>query len=318
MPSPTDPDSWSQVPMHLQGEIRALPRDYHQPHISEILPPDPRLYVYHAGPSMYSFSEMRAQIVAALLRTTPFNRGAWQTLNVSQSDQHDTHELRNVHVFYNVPETAEELEGDVQPNYPWAEAHFQERVGGKPLNPAPSYKIWPHHNGTADRHVEDQVFSHTYPERFWPRFANEGETRPNGRRVYVPHNGVRFEYGDLHDVVGQLHANPLTRQAVLPVWFPEDTGATDRRVPCTLFYHFMADGDGRLDCWYTMRACDFARHFHNDVYLAARLLQWVCDQLAFREGPDDHIVPEKSLMPGHLNMTISNLHLFRGDAEKLS
>jgi hypothetical protein len=67
-----------------------------------------------------------------------------------------------------------------------------------------------------------------------------------------------------------------------------------------------------------MRACDFARHFHNDVYLAARLLQWVCDQLAFREGPDDHIVPEKSLMPGHLNMTISNLHLFRGDAEKLS
>src|SRR5262245_55909063 len=117
----------------------------------------PMMYIYHGGDGMYTFREMRAQMLAALRRTTPFNRGAWQTLNVSQSAQHDTHELRNVVVVYDVPQTHSALDADVQPDQPWAEAHFRERVGGQPLNPAPSYEYWPHHNGRADRHVEDNV-----------------------------------------------------------------------------------------------------------------------------------------------------------------
>lgn len=307
MPSPSD--EWSQIPMHLQGELRTAV-DSSRLTMNEILP-EPRLYVYHAGPAMYSFREMRAQVAHALLRAPSFNRGAWQTLNVSESAQHATRELRNVHVFYDIPDAISALVDDVRPDMPWAEDHFLERVGGRPLNPAPSYKYWPHHNGSADRHVEDTVFSHTYPERFWPRYA--------GRRsgLQGPHRGIRFEYGDLDDVVGQLVANPLTRQAVLPVWFPEDTGATDRRVPCSLFYHFQDDGSGRLDCWYSMRACDFTRHFHNDVYLAARLVQWVCAQLAIRTRDTDEIIPEGSLTPGHLNLTISNLHLFEGDVDRV-
>jgi hypothetical protein len=300
---PSQSDQWSQIPVELQGQVIPLPQDYQHPHISELLPPktepESRLYVYHGSPTTYSFQEMRAQMRYALRRTTPLNRGRWQTLDVSQSDQHDAHELRNVHVFYDVPETMSALRADVKPDLPWADYHFLERIGGEPLNPAPSYEIWPHHNGSRDRHVEDQVFSHTYPERFWPKYAGEDKHQQEG----YPHQGVRFEYGDLRGVIDQLQANPLTRQAVLPVWFPEDTGATDRRVPCTLFYHFMADGRGSLDCWYSMRACDFHRHFHNDMYLAARLLQWVCGEVA-------------GVHPGQLNVTISNLHLFRGDADK--
>jgi hypothetical protein len=266
---------------------------------------EPTMYIYHGGNDMYSFAEMRAQMIYALRRANTINRGRWQTLDVSQSDLHATHELRNVHIVYDVPHSRSELADDVSPDMPWAELHFEERVGYEPLNPAPSYKYWPHHNGDKDRHVDGTVFSHTYPERFWPKHA--GDDPPDPRNF--ANRGIRFNYGDLDGVVDQLVSNPLTRQAVLPVWFPEDTGATDRRVPCSLTYHFMGDGQGNLDCWYSMRACDFLRHFHNDLYLAARLLQWVCSVVA-AHGVE--------FEPGRLNMAISSLHLFKGDVEKLS
>lgn len=320
---------WSQIPPELQSQIIKRPKDYVPPSISSMFgdkvtirpttsTETPRAYIYQAGPALYSFAEMRAQIAYALLRAPSFNRGAWQTLNVSQSVQHDTRELRNVVVLYDIPQTIPELTDDVSPDMPWADEHFGERVGRRPLNPAPSYRRWPHHNGSAERHVDGAVFSHTYPERFWPKQANPDEIMwfPNGRRAWV-NTGLRYAYGDLDDVVGQLAANPLTRQAVLPVWFPEDTGAIDRRVPCSLSYHFQNSGDGRLDCWYSMRACDFTRHFHNDVYLAARLVQWVCAQLATRDH-DDNIITEGSVTPGTLNLTISNLHLFEGDVDKVT
>jgi len=283
-----------------------------------VQPDDPRtplLHVYSAGPKhIFSFADMYAQMVYAINQEVPFNRGKWQQLDVSSSPMHATRELRNVTVLYVVPSDVQGLRDDIHPDMPWADAHFDERVGGEPLNPAPSYKIWPHHNGSAERHVDNQKFSHTYPERFWPKFANEGNKRPNGRQVYVPHNGIRYEYGDLADVIDQLVCNPDTRQAVLPVWFPEDTGDDGTRVPCSLFYHFMSDGNGTLSVWYSMRSCDLARHFRNDVYLAGRLLQWVCDQV--NRGLWDSDTDDR-LTPGCLNMTISNLHVMEGDLASL-
>lgn len=322
MPSQSEPD-WSQLPIEMQESLRelgkhifALPRGYVQPSITEMLGDGvdardtesratPKMYLYTCGDDD-PFSNVRAQIAYALLRAPSFNRGAWQTLNVSQSAAHATRELRNVQLIYDVPRTYLRLRDDLQPDLPWADRHFDERVGRESLNPAPSYQIWPHHNGSAERHVDRTVFSHTYPERFWPKYAGEDEHTLEGN----PNAGIRFEYGDLDGVVGQLVANPLTRQAVLPVWFPEDTGATERRVPCSLFYHFQNDGDGRLDCWYSMRACDFVRHFHNDVYLAGRLVQWVCSQLAVNQPAAPR--------PGTLHLTIANLHLFEGDVSKVT
>lgn len=275
----------------------------------------PKLHVWGAGgDSPYTFTSMRQGLIERLLSSTTIDRRSWQTLNVEGSAPHRTFELRNVSLFYTIPEDIFALQDDVKPDLPWAEAHFEERVSAQPLNPPPSFVQWPHHNGDANLHVTDQVFSHTYPERFWPKFANMGNTRPNGRQVYVPHNGVRYEYGDLGNVISQLIHNPMTRQAVLPVWFPEDTGAIDRRVPCTLSYHFMADEDYRLSMWYSMRACDIIRHFHNDVYMAARLLQWVCreyNRLGL-EGPEGTF-----MTPGEVNMTISSLHMFKADAHKM-
>ena len=255
----------------------------------------------HHGPS---FQDMKRQIAKHLLEEPPIHRGQWQTLDVAASPAHATYELRNVSIFYGMPQTHRELLADVQPDMPWAETHFQERTGGEPLNPPPSYLIWPHHGSNSERHLdgENHQFSHTYPERFWPTYAGTAIAR---RR------GIRYEYGDLNGIIEQLCANPLTRQAVLPVWFPEDTGAIDRRVPCSLTYHFMADDDYRLNVWYSLRSCDFVRHFHNDVYFAARLLEWVACRvlLGSRKAVNFEL--------GELYMTVSSLHAFVGDSERL-
>jgi thymidylate synthase len=235
--------------------------------------------------------------------------GQWQ----SQSTEVKTRELMGVVLEYRLPNDPQFLADETLCNLPWAEDHFQERVSGEPLNPPPSEKWWPFNQEQNKAHKmqkdgEAQKFSHTYPERFWPKFANEGEVRPNGRQVFVPHNGIRFEYGDLWDLVQLLRRAPGTRQAYLPVWFPEDTGTVHgQRVPCTLGYHFMIRG-GQLHAWYYMRSCDLLRHFPDDVYMAGRLVQWVCYQLG----------DIGSIYPGVLTMVISSLHVFETDDYLLS
>jgi hypothetical protein len=139
--------------------------------------------------------------------------------------------------------------------------------------------------------------------------------------------GIRFDYGDLDDVVDLLVRSPLTRQAYLPIWFPEDTGAHHRqRVPCTLGYHFMIR-ESQLSCRYYMRSCDLIRHFTDDLYMAARLMQWITDQLNMCPNPWHDSAPARkvlvcpecksSVKTGRLIMYISSLHAFTGDAYKL-
>jgi thymidylate synthase len=163
-------------------------------------------------------------------------------------------------------------------------------------------------------------FDHTYPERFWPKHAGHDHDALGARwRDAIDATcggtpGIRFHYGDLSDVVDLLVRSPLTRQAFLPVWFPEDTGAVDgQRVPCTLGYHFM-QREGRLSCRYYLRSCDLYRHLSNDVYFAARLTEWVADKV-WQKTRDR---PQKvSMRPGGLVMHISSLHSFEGDTKKI-
>jgi hypothetical protein len=229
----------------------------------------------------------------------------WQSQSIEGRSEMTPKELAHVSFDMKIPEHPTELAELVEPNLPWAEDHFLERVGGEPLNPAPSEAWWPFAVKGNDEHkMLPEVYSHTYPERMWPVFANmEGQTN-TGRQISVPHVGIRFEYGDLQDVVELLQKDPTTRQAYLPIWFPEDTGAHHgERVPCTLGYHFQMRL-GRLDCVYYIRSCDFVRHFQDDVYMAARLCQWVAGLL-------------DGVYPGNLVMHIASLHIFRGDLPRL-
>lgn len=223
-------------------------------------------------------------------------RGKWQSENVD----YVTYELSNVIIEATCYDSADAIHDMCAPDFPWAWDHFDERISGKPLNPAPSFMTWPWHSAAErDRHRDGTgLFDHTYPERFWPKLAGRAEGS-------TPHWGVRFKYGDLQDVVDMLKKDPFTRQAYLPVWFPEDTGATvGQRVPCSLGYHFIRNGSA-LDMNYFIRSCDLTRHFRNDIYLALRLQQWVAQEVRAHTGVYPH--------PGTMTMFISNLHMFAND-----
>lgn len=256
-----------------------------------------------------TFADMVGQMYQDFLGTArPVDVGQWQGLDIKGDPNKVTWEIREAVLQLGMPDTIEGAQQAISPNLPWAEDHFQERVSRKPLNPPPSNAWWPFaQNGHAEHVDETGKFSHTYPERFWPKHANHDETArdefDDEKCCYDSHWGIRFPYGDLDDVVWRLINNPMTRQAYLPVWFPEDTGAPEgERVPCTIGYHFMIR-EARLHVSYTIRACDFMRHFRDDVYMAIRLGQWVRDQLPH----------EGVLGMGELTMHIGSFHIFNGD-----
>jgi thymidylate synthase len=60
-----------------------------------------------------------------------------------------------------------------------------------------------------------------------------------------------------------------------------------------------------MDMVYSMRSCDMIRFYRDDIYMAGRLLQWVCQQLG-------------GLEPDKLTVHIDNLHTFEGDRMFLS
>ncbi len=255
------------------------------------------------------FTDITRSLHHKLMDAIPVDTGHWQSLkNVPHTA---TRELPNVCIATRIPQGMEEAQFLVEPNLPWAEDHFQERVGGEPTNPGEQFVNWPWYDPNwAAQQGDDLHFSHTYQERMWPKFAQVGETRPNGRQVFVPHNGIRYEYGDLQDVVNLLAREPTTRQAYLPIWFPEDTGAHHGdRVPCTLGYHFVLRG-GLLHVTYFIRSCDFLRYFRDDVYMAMRLGQWIKCELM-------NVPAWEEVEMGILHMHIVSLHIFEGDMSRM-
>lgn len=261
------------------------------------------------------FNVIQAGLHHALLDAPPVDTGHWQSLkNVPHTA---TRELQNVVIETDIPQTMGEAQWNIEPNLPWAEDHFQERVGGLPLNPGEQFKNWPWYRGGVEDHKTTGVFSHTYMERMWPKFACVGETRPNGRQVFVPHNGIRYEFGDLNDLIDLLAREPHTRQAWLPIWFPEDTGAHHHeRVPCSLGYHFMLR-EGKLNVTYHMRSVDFLRYFRDDVYMAMRLGQWILGGLNGSNRDQDSYEDWTHVEMGTLLMTMCSLHVFEGDMPKM-
>jgi hypothetical protein len=254
------------------------------------------------------FEKVYRVLAKQLLEAAPdVETARWQGLDISSSQAHVMRELMDVSLQLAIPTSAELLANEISPNLPWAEDHFLERVSGIPMNPPPSAEWWPWAQKNNDQFKSDQRFSHTYPERFWPRRARaEGWQEGPG----VSDNmGIRFRYGDLDDVVRRLTEDITTRQAYLPVWFPEDTGChISERVPCTLGYHFIFRKEA-LHATYYIRSCDLVRHFRDDVYMAGRLQQWVAEAL------EDYF--EIDIPTGNLTMHITSLHCFRGDVDKL-
>lgn len=255
------------------------------------------------------FREARAFLATRLLETTPQNQGKWQSLDVSKSSIHDTYELLNATFMYQMPQTVRSAQKQIKPDLPWSEDHFQERIGRRPINPGVEHANWPYHANGADLHLKGGKYDHNYMERMWPKQLHHEMFDSQMQGSHWEFSGYRFEVGDLDDVVTQLASEPGTRQAYLPIWFPEDTGATaGQRVPCSLGYHFIIR-DGLLHVQYNLRSCEIYRHFTNDIYMAVRLGQWVAEQLAMTHAVD--------VMLGQLTTHIVSLHGFVGDTAKI-
>jgi len=258
-----------------------------------------------------AFLELRRR----LKEMPPTEVGEWQSQKIDMPMREMLHVAFEMHI----PPGATHLGEITGARLPWAEDHFLERVGGEPLNPSPSEAWWPFRekkNGetNASHKSEGAAFSHTYPERMWPKWAGPiyEEMENSNSLDWTPREGIRFEYGDLNDVVNQLVRSPNTRQAYLPIWFPEDTGAVHgKRVPCTLGYHFIIR-DGSLDMSYFMRSTDLLRHFQDDIYLAGRLMQWMV--MRINDVSDEMDYPyDTPLQVGNLIFHTANMHIFDGD-----
>lgn len=241
----------------------------------------------------------------------------WQGMKVAGKPDMETYELLNHSSTLWLPD--EDLDGyrkDIQPDLPWADDHFLERVCGYPLNPGTQWANWRLGEAADKSRGPDGRFNHNYMERYWPKFARKvpasTESHPEWLSGLIPHQGILYAYGDLRDVVALLNREPLTRQAYLPVWFPEDTGTTHGdRAPCTLGYHFIVRGD-QLHCVYYLRSCDVMLHYQNDLYLTVRLMIWILEELRKlnAETWDDVGV-------GTLTVHITSFHCFRGEFHKL-
>jgi len=223
------------------------------------------------------------KIVSKVVETgSPVISEIWQGVE----ERTDMVELLHQRFDIDMYRTSAEAAEDFKPKLPWANEHFHERVSGQPLNPPPSHTMW---SGSTEEYYEDgNKFSHSYPERLWSKGL---------------HSGIRYDIADLDTLVAVLSKDLGTRQAYLPMFFPEDLSASlaGDRVPCSLGWQFIVR-DGVMDCFYPIRSCDVFRHLRNDIYLANMLVMWVIERL---EMP--HIVP------GKLIFHATSLHCFEQD-----
>lgn len=202
----------------------------------------------------------------------------------------------------------EQYQNDIKPNLPWADEHFEERVCGKPINPGKTWLKWPWAQTAKNFQDAKGRFEVNYMERYWAGDWFEDTPKPGINSTLT---GIRGRpYGDLESVVDLLAHEPLTRQAWLPIFFPEDTGGGGR-VPCSLGYYWIMRG-GFLHVFYPIRSCDFYRHFRDDIYLTVRLTRWLLEQLKERAPK-----PWADVRLGYYSMWIGSLHLFINDYVKL-
>lgn len=206
----------------------------------------------------------------------------------------------------------------IKPNVPWADNHFEkDRVCGEPLNPGETWRQWPYGHSAARFLDADGQFNHSYAERYFPKFAGMTDKGELSGTMYsiedyadagmAAHKGIRGGYGDLKDVIELLAREPHTRQAYLPVFFPEDTGAVNGgRLPCSLGYQFLLR-DNKLNMTYFIRSCDIVRHFRDDIYLTVRLLIYVLHECRKLNTFFDNV------QPGTFVMHITSFHMFVND-----
>lgn len=178
---------------------------------------------------------------------------------VGDNPDYKTKELQDY--CYTVFSAVDSL-GDLAPTQPWADAEFEERVCGIPVNPGMAYLL---RNDVWSEFLHNGEFSYTYAER------------------------MAFQ---LRQIIEEAKIHPDSRQLYLSIWNPSIDAfclGGVSRVPCSLGYLFQIR-DGKLNIKYFMRSCDFATHMQNDIYLAVKLMEYVAKEIGVEPGNFTHYI----------------------------
>jgi thymidylate synthase len=176
-----------------------------------------------------------------------------QDKDISNDPDYDTRELLDYEYMILAPR----LE-DLNPNQPWADVEFKERINFVWPGAAEAWKLRP---------------------EVWQEFADRGFGYSYGER-----------YSDtLPYIIKELKVHPESRQLFLSVWesFTDPLRLGKKRVPCSLGYFFINRG-GQLHMRYMQRSADFATHFENDQYLSRKLQEYVAAETGIPAGRFTH------------------------------
>jgi len=106
-----------------------------------------------------SFKEVRRALTNRFLASShQVHADKWQGVDISNKPDMVSYELLNV-TFTQELYQIEDLDywrEDIEPNLPWADNHFEERVCGQPINPGVEWANWPW-GGNADGFREPSV-----------------------------------------------------------------------------------------------------------------------------------------------------------------
>lgn len=173
---------------------------------------------------------------------------------------------------------------DLSPSMPWAEVEWGERRRGAEGNPVNPGKSW------------------THREKIWEEFLELNcQPRPVGDYLsYHEHDHVSMAYTyperfatdlQVRRVIHELKVRPASHQLYIAMWDPNKDihRIGDRRVPCSLGWHLMFR-ENALHMTYTMRSCDFMTHWHNDCWLAIRLLEYIASEANVGLGSFCHFI----------------------------
>lgn len=164
-------------------------------------------------------------------------------------------------------------------NLGWCYADLEERLSSEHINPGKAYKLrkeW-------DEFVHGDKFAYTYNER------------------------LNYQ---IEDTIEVLDFDNASRQAVITVYEgTKDTGKRGglSRVPCSMYYQFIIRG-GKLDVIYTMRSSDFMTHFPYDIWMAAKLRDYILSELNKKKT-----VNARQIKPGKLVFFSGSLHAYAKD-----
>ena len=160
----------------------------------------------------------------------------------------------------------------------WLDSEIDERLfamsaPNHPLNPGHAWKI---NEDLWGKFIRDGLFSYSYAERW---------------QAQIPY------------VIRELQLRPNSRQAMITMYDRHEDmmnwGGRDR-VPCSVSYQFLIR-EGKLNCLYNQRSCDFYKFFGADVYFTVRLQKYIARALNIDCGQFVHM--------------IGSLHAFAGDFE---